>query len=534
MNRQGQVDQYISLDLDKIEELNVGLKRAYTYIGHQMKQMQSQMQAQQNKPGQVRPTPTQQRTEPTSQPQQPPALQHRPASISLPRQDSQGAQARPKTKAPPAPTASAPPFPLGAPSPHGVPVYENLNNSLTPDKLQLPPQKRRKGNNGSAASTPANQATPGSGASPQLKMHPSPDHKRHLQAKLEQQQQDRRFKCSDEYCEFSIRGFEKEDELQAHVAEAHKKIDNPLDFFLNSAASALEVDTEGNAKTPKADANAANRKLAGPTAKQQAHLGPATIKREALKVEGQTPGKGKLGVATPSPNFAKPSSPASGRTPQAKQTQKRQPEQAPPRSKTMLETMAEKAGITLPKPDESIPMPDVTIQKPASTSPVVVGEDATGKDTSLSFMNSMSEALSGLDGVAYGDHDMDYMFSDPSPALTPSSSQSGITDATTNSNVSQNDRLKMSFAWDPWNMGSGFEMDYGQGIGLQEMGLQSMFDKPEEGKERGDGKTKTEELPFSWDNIFHAGAGLDKNENDWDKDAFGNSVFAGAEFFEVA
>lgn len=333
MDRQGQVVDYISLDLDRLEELSNNLKRAWSFIGHQMKQMQEQrqgqVQGQQNKPAQVRPTPpAQQRPEPTSQPQQPPTLQHRPSSIV--RQNSQTGQNRPKSKAPPAPTSTAPPYPLGAPSPHGVPVYENLNNGLTPDKLQIPLSKRRKGNNGSAASTPANQvATPVSGASPQLKMHQSPEHKRQIPIKQEQPQLDRRFKCSDEYCEFSSRGFEKEDELQAHIAEAHKPVEDPLEHLLQSAAAALGTDTDGNSKAPKVDSNAANRgKQPGPAAKQQSHLGPATVKREAMKMEGQTPGKGKLGVGTPSPNFVKPQSPASGRTPQTKQAQKGQTEQS--------------------------------------------------------------------------------------------------------------------------------------------------------------------------------------------------------------
>ena len=525
MDRNGQVVDYISLDLDKLEEMNMTVRKAYAFMGLQTKRLQNQGQGQPTKTEQARPPSLPQPPQNVPQTQQPP----------INRTSSQNGGSRSKSKAPPAPTATAPPYSIGVSSPHGVPVYEHTVHGLTPDKLHLPPQKRRKGNNGSAASTPANQgATPGSGTSPQLKMHPSPDHKRQNLAKSEQQPQERRFKCSDEYCHFNIKGFEKEDELQAHMTEAHQKIDNPLDFLLRSAASALDMDIDGNPKTSRPDPSAEDqRKQVAATAKSQAHLGPATIKREALKAEGQTPGKGKSGVVTPSPNVLKALSPASGRTPGSKQAQKSKPEMlAPAGNKTMLESMTEKAGITLATRPNDAKGIDTTAKPTTTTSPVVVGEDATGKDDSLSFITSMSEALTGLEGPTYNDYDMDLLFSDKSPVLTPSSSQSALTDATTNTNVSENDRLRMTFACDPWNLGSGIEFSFDQGIGLQGMGLQSSFDRTEE-KNGEDQVGHSEEQPFTWDNMFHPGAGLDRNERDWDKDEFGNSVFASATFFEA-
>lgn len=553
MTKTGEVNGYISLELNKLEEMHNSFRKAMTFVMTKIQQLQNQ----QSKPEQARSAPTQQpesSVQPQQQPLQPQNLQQR-AAENMVRSASQTG-ARVKSKAPPAPTTSGPPFPLGAPSPHGVPTYDGIANNLTPDKLQLPPQKKRKGNNGSAASTPANQgATPGSGQSPQLKMQQqSPDHKRQQQIKIEQQQQqqqDRRFKCSDDYCVFSVKGFEKEEELQTHVAEAHKRIENPLDFFLSSAANALDVDLDGHAKVSKLDSNAANRgKQAVATAKPQ-NLGPATMRKEALKVEGQTPGKAKQGVVTPSPGFIKPSSPASGRTPQSRQQQQRQPEAAAPlQKKTMLETMAEKAGIPLQKSED---VKAEGVQKQASTSPVV-GEDATGKDDSLTFMTAIGDALTGLENP-YGD-EMDYMF-EPSPALTPSSSQSGLTDSTISSytNVSEHDRLTMTFEWDPFGLGSGVQFDFSNDIGLADMGLTSTFDntktmaaqgmqgQQQEGgsseKSQEGGKENKENLglpqvPITWDSVFHAGAGLDKNDGNWDRDAYGNSLLAGVEFFQSA
>lgn len=483
----------------------------------------------------------QQQAQQAHQPQQP-NLQHQVAQ-NMARAASQTGKTG--SKPPPAPTSTAPPFPIGAPSPHGIPVYDGNSNSLTPDKLHLPPQKKRKNNNGSAASTPAQQgATPGSTSSPQLKMQQSPEQKRqHQQMKLEhQQRQERCFKCPDEWCNYNIEGFGKEEDLQAHIQEAHKKVEDPLEFFLHNAAVAFDVDADGTPKASKMDVNTANRGKQPVVPAKPQGLGTTTLKKEALKVDGQTPGKPKQGAVTPSPGFIKPMSPASGRTPKQR-TQQHQAQASSattPPKKTMLESMAEKAGISLNKTDE--PKPDQPTQQ-VSASPIV-GEDAFGKDDSLNFMHSISDALSGLENP-YGD-EMDLAFSDPSPALTPSSSQSGATNSTSSSldNINETDRLTLAMQWDAFNMGSGVYMDFGNDFGMHDTGLQSTFDniKPtqppqnskgdaNEGKEKNDAAS-THEPALNWESVFAAGSGLDKTDDTWDKDVFGNCIFNDVEFFD--
>ncbi|KAL1302056.1 hypothetical protein AAFC00_002501 [Neodothiora populina] len=550
MHKNGDVHEYVSLNLKQLEDLYNALKKTLAFILHQYQQHQDGAKAEQV----PAPAPMKQ-PEVTAQPQ-PPQNLHQRATENMSRSASQGGARQAKSKAPPAPTSTVPPFPIGSPrTGHGVPVYEGMNTGLTPDKLHLPPQKKRKGNNGSAASTPANQgATPATGASPQLmKAQQSPGQRRQQQLKLEQQQQqeqERRFKCADEYCEFSVKGFEKEEELQAHTTASHPKIEDPLEFFLNSAANALDVDVDGQSRQPKADSNVANKAKPTGNALKAANLGPVTVKREALKIEGQTPGKTKQSM-TPSPGFVKPSPPASGRTPQAKSKPATTSEDSTVvASKTMLETMADRAGIAIPKADGP------KREQAVSTSPVV-GEDAMGKDESPTFVQAMADALVGLDNP-YGD-DMEFSFPDPSPALTPSSSQSGVTDSTASSanNINENDRLKMTFEWDPYNIGSSIRMDLTNDIGLGDMGLQSCFDNSKDltptqqsheqqqqsmtqiGQESAKNVEDAEkgamggmkDMPMAWDTMFYPGAGLEKDNSNWDRDAFGNSLFAGTAFF---
>jgi hypothetical protein len=425
-----------------------------------------------------------------------------------------------RSKPPPAPTSAVPPpFPVSHQSPHGVPVYDGSNHGLTPDKLQLPANKRRKtGQPGSSASTPANAGTtPGSMPSPNIKMQSPDDKRRQVQPKVEPPRgPERKFKCADEYCESHVTGFEREEELQAHTAETHKQIENPLDFFLENAAAAFELDMEGNEKMPQIDDKALL------TSVKPSAAGPNMIKQESLKVEGQTPGKTiKAGTSSP---FIKPGTPPTvARTPQGQKRSapNHEPTSASPKKKTMLDTMMEKAGVTMP------PTMKTTVQeekrKQSSASPNMWNSN----DADNNFMRSVRETLNGLDEVAqYSDLDWPI---DPSPDMTPSSSNSGTSAATSNfTDISEHDRLKIMFESDPFGLGSGVQFDLGDDLGMGIMGIQSTFDNKKEDQNKA-----TPPPDVSWDAMFGLNPGLEKNDMTWDKDPMGNSIFEGVTFFDI-
>lgn len=346
----------------------------------------------------------------------------------------------------------------------------------------------------------------------------SPDDKRRqVQPKVEPPRgPERKFKCADEYCESHVTGFEREEELQAHTAETHKQIENPLDFFLENAAAAFELDMEGNEKMPQID----NKALLNGVKSSAA--GPNMIKHESLKVEGQAPGK-TIKAGTPSP-FIKPGTPPTvARTPQGQKrpAPNHEPTSASPKKKTMLDTMMEKAGVTMP------PTMKTTVQeedrKQSSASPNMWNSN----DADDNFMRSVRETLNGLDEVAqYSDLDWPI---EPSPDMTPSSSNSGTSAATSNfTDISEHDRLKVMFESDPFGLGSGVQFDLGDDLGMGIMGIQSTFDNKKEDQNKA-----TPPPDVSWDAMFGLNPGLERNDMTWDKDPMGNSIFEGVTFFDV-
>jgi hypothetical protein len=502
MNLDGNINGYISLSTQQIGEAEASVRQFIMQcIAHlqKMKTTSSPEQVQQN----------------MDQAKPPPAPLA--ATAAMARTASKSGD---RSKPPPAPTSAVPPpFPVSYQSPHGVPVYDGSNQGLTPDKLQLPTNKRRKtGQPGSSASTPANAGTtPGSMPSPNIKMQSPDDKRRQLQPKVEPPRgPERKFKCADEYCESHVTGFEKEEELQAHTAETHRQIENPLDFLLENAAAAFELDMDGNEKRPQNDSKALSNSV------KPSALGPNTIKKENLKVEGQTPGK-TIKASTPSP-FIKPGTPpTTARTPQGQKRSapNHEPASASPKKKTMLDTMMEKAGVTMPPTAKTVTQDED--RKQSSTSPTMWNSN----DADDNFMRSVRETLNGLDEVAqYSDLDWPI---DPSPDMTPSSSNSGTSAATSNfTDISEHDRLKIMFESDPFGLGSGIQFDLGDDLGMGIMGIQSTFDNKKEDQNKA-----TPPPDVSWDAMFGLNAGLNKNDNNWDKDPMGNSIFDGVTFFDI-
>ncbi|KAH7070639.1 hypothetical protein BKA63DRAFT_82093 [Paraphoma chrysanthemicola] len=155
-----------------------------------------------------------------------------------------------QSKAPSAPTTDRPPFALGDQSARGAPTY--FEGAKTVTNLVLPDKKRTKLDSVSQSSTPGAKASPrigtGKGHSPEMTRQSGPD---------KQVPQRPTFKCKLPDCEYSVRGFDSQAELDAHVGQMHVKIENPMQFALESMAEYLDVDQKtGEAKT---DPNAAKR-----------------------------------------------------------------------------------------------------------------------------------------------------------------------------------------------------------------------------------------------------------------------------------
>lgn len=155
-----------------------------------------------------------------------------------------------QSKPPSAPTTDRPPFPIGADSGHGAAHYFEGARPVT--NLVLPEKKRAKLEGGSQTSTPGAKASPrvgsGTGSSPELKRQPPPD---------KQGPQKPSFRCKAADCEYSVRGFDTQAELEAHFNQLHAKIENPLQFALDSMAEYLDVDHKTG--EPKVDRNIAKR-----------------------------------------------------------------------------------------------------------------------------------------------------------------------------------------------------------------------------------------------------------------------------------
>ena len=393
-------------------------------------------------------------------------------------------------KAPPAPTDNTKTFDWGgAQSPQGVPKYENTRSELTADKLKLPPQKKRRtgGQAGSAESTPAATiSTPqGAGASPsvtgtkaQAAGQPT---KLQPQVKVEAP----KFRCDDPLCEYSIRGFDTQEQLKQHNETTHKPVEDPLQFLqdvLTASEKTLQIEKPAIAQK----------------AVPQQHGKPMPI--VAMKKEGQTPDAktetitprlaSALGKAT-----AKPTPMQGKKVADAKTSD--QVAEVPEKEKTLLESMAAKIGYDLPVCEAP---------RPSTPPPVVMYE------------NSIFEDLMMNNGIADGSNWFDYTADlrdahwdlhpelESSPEPTPSD---GTSQSSRESDVSQSERLRINFEWDAFGNGDtavpeGLLQSLDIGLG----GDGAMVDA--NGKE-----TKTDEQfnwsddMSSWDALFGPNAGLD-------------------------
>ncbi|KXL49995.1 MAG: hypothetical protein FE78DRAFT_253561 [Acidomyces sp. 'richmondensis'] len=336
------------------------------------------------------------------------------------------------SKAPPAPTENKS-FDWVTTRPDGVPKYDSGRTELTPDKLKMPPnKKRRTGQADSQDSTPLGQVgTPVAGTgSPSVgnKVAPSPEQGIRKSAQPMKQEagdlerdelQKLRFKCREPLCEASIKGFESEEELRKHAEAHHRPVKDPLEFLLDSAASALGVDVDDQILDPVT-------KMGNTAIATQAK--PAVAKK-------QTPAAIKQEVATPIGKSLNTSS----TVPAAKE-------------KTLREEIEEKMGIK-----------STCDAGPSAVSSGPPGHLASvSDDDPFGFAELLQTTLAGADdsfdfaGSLTGGVTNDWSIlpqADPlldsSPELTPSDG----TASHASSDISQSERLRINLTWDPFGNG---------------------------------------------------------------------------------
>lgn len=328
-------------------------------------------------------------------------------------------------------------FPLGAPSPHGVPVYLNNDQTpdLTPDKLRIPPPKRRKNNpQGSNASTP-NQAqnSAGATASPQVNRSAVPESK--AQRAINRPEMALPHTCPIIDCEFHNKGFASLEELAKHQADAHEAneppIDDPLQFTLDAMADALGLNRDGTSKRPKESGSSEAQKAAASVEGRKSGSAPLKVAQtSALKREvSATSARPASRLSQQATKSASPVTSA-GKTPQALAVKKSSSGLSHSKSATGKDDgnkKGEQQQRPQSQPVQQLPTPP-SLWNESSISP---------EDLRLCF-----EGLDSLGGIE-SFHNMQVL----TPQDTPSSSKadagggSAPSGSSRNSDISENDHL---------------------------------------------------------------------------------------------
>jgi hypothetical protein len=347
-----------------------------------------------------------------------------------------------QNKAPSAPTTDRPPFALGDQSARGAPTY--FEGAKTVTNLVLPDKKRTKLDNVSQTSTPGPKASPripsGKGHSPELTRQPPPD--KHAPQRPT-------FRCKTADCEYSVRGFDTQAELDSHVSQMHVKIENPLQYALESMAEYLEVDPKTG--EPKVDASAAKR---------PAKAAPAASRANQPLKSGQTPNG--------PPNAATPVGAQAVATPMARvptQTgMKGSPVAFLKTPQAMTKGATPNAGTQAKATPTSMPRPAPKEHQPvAAAEPEKEEEEAQPLLPMSLFDYSYEDTFAALDAngpftvLDLKDEDTTWALrSRPASPMTTPESSAKDTPSTRTSDISENDNLHINLDMDmpdAWAMG---------------------------------------------------------------------------------
>lgn len=254
---------------------------------------QQQQQQQQGQPAGQRPNPAQAMAAGNQPNQQPMAALNANNLQQLQQQEEALQRARRASSQ----SATGAPAPFGAPSPQGVP-HAYGPGSMPPEKLKLPPPKKRKQSHAGpipgqspGAATPSSKATPGKAAAGDGK----------------QQAAALPFKCSVLECQQHFQGFATQAALDKHIEENHKAddvIEDPLEFALEGMRACLVKDEAQTEATPGLK-KGGDLKTEGAT--------PATAGATPM---GRMPSQLKAG-GSPASNQQMTPRPSAGKTPAA-------------------------------------------------------------------------------------------------------------------------------------------------------------------------------------------------------------------------
>ncbi|EEA27541.1 hypothetical protein TMatcc_004156 [Talaromyces marneffei ATCC 18224] len=228
------------------------LKRSIALIKNMFTSMITKVQSQQLQQGQKLRTPM------------PPSGGQPPLNASNLQQLEEEAKRARRTQnqnVPAAPTATQPPFPLGDPSPQGVPQAYGPGG-FSPDKLKIPPTKRRKQSHASVAAAQGSAAAKAASKTDVAK------------ASL--------FKCAISGCEYQIKGFPTQAALSKHVEDEHRvkeEITDPLKYMVDSLDVALGV--------PETDKGVLEDEV-----DKKPMPSEASVVKQEVKIEGITPATG--------------------------------------------------------------------------------------------------------------------------------------------------------------------------------------------------------------------------------------------------
>jgi len=188
---------------------------------------------------------------------------------------------------PAAPTVAQPPFPLGAMSPQGIP-HAYGPGGFPPEKLKLPPAKKRK------QTHPANAtATPGQAQAPTAPASKTqPAKQAPADTKKAPPSPAGPFKCTVPECQYHQKGFTTQTALDKHMEESHKveeQIADPLEYALESFRTSLvkEKEKAESQETRKVPTTSTDAQQA-PNKPVAAAAAAAPVKPE-VKAEGTTP-----------------------------------------------------------------------------------------------------------------------------------------------------------------------------------------------------------------------------------------------------
>lgn len=361
-------------------------------------------------------------------------------------------------KPPSAPTTDRPPFPLGADSGHGAAHYFEGARPVT--NLVLPEKKRAKLEVGSQTSTPGAKASPrigsGTGNSPELKRQSAPE---------KAVPQRPTFRCKAAECEYSVRGFDTQAELDAHVSQIHAKVENPLQFALDSMADYLDVDQKTG----------------------EARVDPNVAKRVAKPASNATRA---LAQPVKSEHVATPAGQQSAATPMARIPTQTGIKGSP--STNLLKTPQTMAKVTTPGTGTQGKATPASIARPApKEATVAVAEPIKEEEQPLLPMPlpdfSFEDTFAALDAngpytvLDLKDEDTTWVLrSRPSSPTTTPESSSKDTPSTRQSDISENDNLHINLdikdadmpdAWAVGLYGDGVPMDFQLSDDLASLGV---------------------------------------------------------------